>query len=194
MTSSELYNTLMLHFWEEEDPVFPEVFAGAYPSGDYLIILLTNLDGSNLNYFINIVSSDENLIFRHASYSYNHLLALGEELIEGLSSLLWWGVNVPENVLEIMLDTNNPDALHEASSINASLPVIVSFSEEVERIAPDLEGYFEDVYYELPAEESLAYNFEDNNSSSLNWTLIIVSITFLVLAAYSFFVVRRRST
>lgn len=188
MTASELYNELTLYFWEEDVPMFPEIFAGAYISEDYLVILLTDLNEESLAYFENIVDY-ENIIFREVDFSYNYLMALGEQILEGFSSVLWWGINVSNNRIEITFDMENENSLHEANMISPALPVDIYFSTEIESTFLEPELYFEDIYYERPPENLNLY-YENNG---INPTLIVLSTVFLFLVFFSFFVVKKRA-
>jgi len=184
MTAAEIYNELTLHFWQEEEPVFPETYAGAFLEGDSLIILVTEDTEEIKEYYFNIIGEEAPVVFRIANYSYNDLLSIGENALTYFTSPIWYGVvDVRENFFTIILDKNYPNSVLEYEAFSASnrdTPVIISFSEEV---APIMETVIGDTQY---SEEVLE---ETDNP----WTLIILVTTFIILAFYSFFVVRRKS-
>jgi len=190
LTNSELYNQLTLHFWQEEELVFPETYAGAFLEDDYLIILVTDDSQETLSYYFNILSEDAPIIFRVVNYSYNYLLELGENALYNFTSPIWWGVDILENHFNITLDLNYEASLLEYQnfSLNSdlgTLPIAISFSEQIaEKEAPVMEMQIEEFYY--VEEDFQAEELE------LSPTVIVLSLTFIILVIYSFHVLRKR--
>ena len=184
MTASEIYNELTLYFWQEEEPVFPETYAGAFleDSGDFLVILVTEDNEETREYYFDIVGAEAPIIFRAVNYSYNYLLNVGESALNHFTAPIWSGIDVEENFFNIILDKNYPESILEYETFSLeNLPIVISFSEQVEPIIEILES---EIYHQ---EEVFIEEVENS------WTLIILVTTFVILVFYSFFVVRKKS-
>lgn len=108
------YEEFMVNVPSDENfqPLYPDTFCGAYCEENQIILhmVLTDDDAETLAYYQSFFSNPDIVIYDTATYSYNALRAMMDEIVANSSN--WHSVGVDESENYVDVSASDVDAMH----------------------------------------------------------------------------------